>query len=235
MSQQEMFADTGTSTSSRGSEDGLAPFVLQDGMTADEYGPALAPANPSVALARDAGLTTTDTCGPSSPDSSGSADLQRCLESRLRHRLDVNGSPEYALTWKSWDMRSGPPICALRASRRRISDSGCIGWPTPVVNDTTGSQYAYASGDHNRPCLKLPGAAMLAGWATPTTRDWKDGAECQNVPENALLGRQAFQSSAATGSTAGYRLNASFSLWLQGYNPDVWASCAVRGMPSSRK
>lgn len=28
-----------------------------------------------------------------------------------------------------------------------------------------------------------------SGWPTPTTRDWKDGAECLNVPVNALLGR----------------------------------------------
>lgn len=27
------------------------------------------------------------------------------------------------------------------------------------------------------------------GWPTPTTRDWKDGSECTNVPINALLGR----------------------------------------------
>jgi hypothetical protein len=27
------------------------------------------------------------------------------------------------------------------------------------------------------------------GWPTPTTRDWKDGAECLNVPVNSLLGR----------------------------------------------
>jgi len=32
-------------------------------------------------------------------------------------------------------------------------------------------------------------------WATPTTRDHKDGAECQNVPLNALLGRQVWLSS----------------------------------------
>lgn len=30
------------------------------------------------------------------------------------------------------------------------------------------------------------------GWATPTTRDHKDGAECSNVPINALLGRQVW-------------------------------------------
>jgi hypothetical protein len=30
------------------------------------------------------------------------------------------------------------------------------------------------------------------GWPTPTTRDWKDGAECLNVPINALLGRASW-------------------------------------------
>lgn len=30
------------------------------------------------------------------------------------------------------------------------------------------------------------------GWPTPTTRDWKDGAHCANVPINALLGRVAW-------------------------------------------
>ena len=29
----------------------------------------------------------------------------------------------------------------------------------------------------------------LIGWPTPTTRDWKDGSQCNNVPINALLGR----------------------------------------------
>jgi hypothetical protein len=30
------------------------------------------------------------------------------------------------------------------------------------------------------------------GWPTPTTRDWKDGKQCDNVPLNALLGRVAW-------------------------------------------
>jgi hypothetical protein len=77
------------------------------------------------------GLKTSVTFGPLFGGSSPSADLQSSLESRLRLLLGANGSPEYELTWKSWDMQSGPPICALRASVRRISDSGCSGWPTP--------------------------------------------------------------------------------------------------------
>ncbi len=31
--------------------------------------------------------------------------------------------------------------------------------------------------------------AGCTGWPTPTTRDWKDGSECANVPINSLLGR----------------------------------------------
>jgi hypothetical protein len=34
---------------------------------------------------------------------------------------------------------------------------------------------------------------LESGWPTPTTRDWKDGQECRNVPENALLGRVVWQ------------------------------------------
>lgn len=36
------------------------------------------------------------------------------------------------------------------------------------------------------------------GWPTPTTRDWKDGAHCANVPLNALLGRVAWLAGWAT-------------------------------------
>lgn len=35
-------------------------------------------------------------------------------------------------------------------------------------------------------------ATGRTGWPTPTTRDHKDGAECANVPLNALLGRVAW-------------------------------------------
>jgi hypothetical protein len=88
--------------------------------------------------------------------------------------MDVNGSPEYALTWKAWDMPSGPPICALRASARRTSGKGFIGWPTPIVNDATGSAYTYSRGDHAKKAMKLPGAVQaLKGWSTPTSHDHK--------------------------------------------------------------
>ena len=82
-----------------------------------------------------------------------SASLQERLEANLRKRLDLNSSPEYALTWRRWDMASGPPICALRASVRRTSASVSTGWPSPTLPDA---------------------AWFAAGWVTPSARDWKD-------------------------------------------------------------
>ena len=73
-------------------------------------------------------------------------------------------------------------------------------------------------------------------WATPTTRDHKDGnaASCQNVPINCLLGRQVHLSGSPAETASSDQLNPAFSLWLQGY-PTAWGRCAVRVMPSSRK
>lgn len=101
---------------------------------------------------------------------SRSADLQSRLEESLKRRLDTSSSPEYALTWKEWAMESGPPICALRASARRTSGKGCTGWPTPIVNDATGSTHCYGkknADDTRQIFLKLPGAAKMTGWPTP--------------------------------------------------------------------
>jgi hypothetical protein len=105
------------------------------------------------------------------------------LANKLQALLDVNGSLEYALTWKEWAMPAGPPICALRASGRRTSAKGFIGWPTPITNDSTGSQYAYSQGDHSKPILKLPGAVqtILKGWPTPCSQDGPKGGPGQGT------------------------------------------------------
>lgn len=118
-----------------------------------------------------------DTSGPTFESSWTSADLQSSLESKLAARLDVNGSPEYELTWKHWDMPWGPPISRLRALARRtsvnVSTGSLKGWTTPQAHDS------HPRGKGNRENPKGGGAdlawdAQLAGWPTPNSGPQND-------------------------------------------------------------
>lgn len=280
---QRTLWDSMNATSSLALRAGDLPCNLQDGHRAEACGPEAVRASRSLALAKDSGPPTLAIYGPTFADSSRSANLQRSLENRLRQRLDVNGSPEYVLTWKHWGMPSGVPICALRASARRISAKGCSGWPTPAVqngeggpnsNGNTGEHFTLQTAaaltgwptpdaqsfgvsdsrwQERREEVKAKGingngfgmtlgmaATLTAGWATPTTRDWK-GGDCSNanVPVNGLLARQV----TGTGQTASSSraemekhgvLSPDLPRWLMGY-PDVWLSCVDWETLSSRK
>ena len=87
--------------------------------------------------------------------------------------MGANGSPEYALTWSTWDMPAGPPICRLRASARRTSDNGCGGWPTPnVPNGGRSIAHAEMKGatayhKGKKVQIGLEAVAKMAGWPTP--------------------------------------------------------------------
>lgn len=123
---------------------------------------------------------TIDTSGPSGEDSSPSDGLQRSLESRLRVRMEGHGSFLYALTWKHWDMSSGPRICALRGSVRRTSDSDCSSWPTCRATDATKGVRTKTGAQVERRRKKngvdLPTTAALSGWPCPTANDAKGSA-----------------------------------------------------------
>ena len=95
---------------------------------------------------------------------------------------------------------------------------GVAGWPSPIVNDTTGSTHCYGktNPDGTRQIFhKLPGAAKMAG----PTRLTADGT--------LLTGSSAEMES-------GGQLNPAHSRWLMGYPPE-WDDCAVTAMPSSRR
>jgi hypothetical protein len=297
--------------SSAASADGNTLLSSPDGPQTAKSGRGRARASRSAPLDSRKAPPTSDISGLSSCDSSPSAALQRSLENKLRRNLDVNGSPEYVLTWKHWDMPSGPRICALRARARRISDSAFGGWPTPCGQDGT-------HGGPNQGTDRLPGAAALsgwptpnagpqndtdtkwqdrrarikaekkngngfgmtlgmasqlagwptpmagspataeyneagntdssrktvelAGWATPTTRDHKDGdCDLTKVPTNGLLGRQDLTSNRGatlSGSLVPTEkrgaLNPAFSLWLMGYPVVEWLLAAPSSRPSPR-
>lgn len=155
--------DMGNVTFSRALEDGhshsdwlVCPMTGQCGREA-------VLANHSVLPGKVEELTMSATFGQLSGGLLHSENLQLSLESRLHHQMDVNGSLEYVLTWKQWDMRAGPPICALRASTRRTSGNVSGGWPTPVVDDSKNVNPA-----ESRVFSSLVATSKMAGWPTPT-------------------------------------------------------------------
>ena len=115
-----------SATSSPGSAAGRKRCGSRAGRKTNQSGPARALASRSARPASGEGRKTSGISGPSFDDSSPSAVLQRSLENKLRAVMVATGSPEYVLTWKTWDMQSGPPICAYRARGRKPKDGLCV-------------------------------------------------------------------------------------------------------------
>lgn len=119
--------------------------------------------------------------------------------------MGANGSLEYALTWKHWDMPAGVPICALRASGRRTSGKGFGGWPTPDTG---------LGSEGNRAIACLAGgqcapsdATRLLGWSTPVA----SGFGIQDVP-NMLARRERVKQRTGNGNGFGLTLDQQVAL-----------------------
>jgi hypothetical protein len=160
---------------------GTTPSILPAGPLTDRSSQCRVPVNLFHAQEKLREFSTKGTCGPLFETSSASSTLQTLLESRLRQRMGAFGSPEYELKWKHWDMPSGQPICALRASPRRTSASDYIGWRTPSAGDAqrgvmpnpdpNAGQHSLTNEAQQVPPVEWPEEPVtepeLAGWATP--------------------------------------------------------------------
>ena len=169
--------DSLSATSSPASAAGAPPCDLPDGLTRGPCGQGPVRVNLSARQAAERDLLTSGTFGPSGTTSSRSAALQSSLASRLKQRFASGGSTLFKLTWKDSATPSGRPVCLLRASAHRTSDSGCgswptamaASWPTAAARDWKGATND-RWGDNARPLNEV---AVLAHWPTTTTTDAK--------------------------------------------------------------
>ncbi len=198
-------------------EYGVTLSVSPDGRILYQSGPDRVRVSHSAMQGSGGGFPTIATSGQLGSTSSRSARLRSSLESRLVHRMGLLGSTLFALTWKERVTPSLHSISALRALAHRTSDNDCSSWPTPMANDAKGSTHSYGNGDHDRVYLKLPGAALLASWPTPTARD---------------IGPELTGFSAEIKN--GARLNPDHSRWLMGL-PRQWEDCAPTETRSLRR
>ena len=267
---QVSLSDTCSATSSPVLVAGATPCALPDGPTTDLFGRAVAHASPSAPQAPKKAPLMIDTSGLSGSISSASAALESSLVSKLKQRLTTDGSILFNLIWKVKATPAGRQVYRLRASARRISDNDYgswpttltadgrgsagvgkrelpnvakwVGWPTPIVGDTTGGPRP--PDDKRGPAPGLQAAAHLTSWPTTSTRDYKGGyrggrmrnnkisTDTLDVAAQLTSGQTAIGSPAATENHG--QLNPAHSRWLMGL-PPAWDACAPTATPSSRK
>lgn len=173
------------------SASGATPCGAQDGTTTDPSGPPASPASRSARRGKGKAPKTSATSGPLATPSSESVALGLSLESRFRALTASAGSTLYKLTWKRRVTPAGLSIPALRASARRISDSGSTGvrsgWPTPCTPNggrSMSTDKMDATGrtlDGKKHTASLEHAAKFAGWPTPCSQDGPKGGPAQGT------------------------------------------------------
>jgi DNA (cytosine-5)-methyltransferase 1 len=125
------------------------------------------------------------------------------------------GNGDYNKKWLSESSGDGLATAATTWNRNE--------YPTPSAT-RYGSSQNEGTIPHQRPSAGTPSLDTWASkWATPTSRDGKDGAaKDANVPTNGLLGRQALRTPTAGAPTSSRAvLNPLFVEALMGF-PSGW-------------
>jgi hypothetical protein len=111
-----------------------------------------------------------------------SNDLSMRLAERLVASIDLNGSPEYELTWSDVVTPSGHQYSRLRARARRTSGRDFSGWPTPNAQEFGAKPEAtlrrrelvkakHGNGNGFGLTLGQTVAFYAAGWPTPRSAE----------------------------------------------------------------
>ena len=136
-------------------------------------------------LAATTGMRMSGTSGPNFTGSPESAYLASCLANRLQDTTAKRGATLYSQRWSLKDTPSGVSLLQHVASARRTFDRDSTGWLSVVIEGfwalqvrlsgwPTPCQQDGPNGGPGQGADRLPGAVALAGWVTPTVRDWKD-------------------------------------------------------------
>ena len=172
--------DTDSATSLQASGSGAMPCAAPACQTTRPCGRDPALASLSARQAKERGLLTSGTCGPTSTTSSSSAALDLFLANKLRVLTQTLGSTLYFLTWSDWVTPLGRRRSRLRASARPTSATASTGWPTPQARDWKGADLA---GVHDRGGKGPPlnEVARMAGWPTPQAMDGSGGGQAKRA------------------------------------------------------
>lgn len=162
--------------------------------------------------------------------------LQARLNQDLRQEMTPLGSTLFSLTWKERVTPAQRHLSAQQVSGHRTSGSESSlvpgHWPTTTTKDGIGPNSGSGSMKYPKTAthhvgVTLTDAAKMTSWATPTTRDHKDGASDGTAKENSLLGRQVWnlrgeiQSGFPAATDESAQLNPAHSRYLMGC-PAVW-------------
>lgn len=183
MSRPTIWQGTHNATSSPGSEGGALPCALPGGVTTALSGRVAALASLSASQAKEQGLLTSGTYGPTGSTLSGQSGLKQSLVSRLTQRSSTGGSTLFKMTWKEKATPSGRSISLLRASAHRTSDSDSGSWPTPKAQDhhTEGKgKFSPVSGESS-------GDASRMGYANDEGLEGLGGGHQAKVGRHAAL------------------------------------------------